>query len=177
MSSYLFLEISYSLWNIARTVSFYLFSKYYFPGVWNIEINVKGQIGPGYTSWLMGYGRMMCVGLITPYILPFQCYEQVINNVLSTLCHVAFLIILNGHTRANFFLIYFGVCSIVVHIGSTLVALTSTLHSLRLIVNDFVTTVICMMELYLLIQVSLLSCKLILRKLKTPSEDVLWKQN
>ena len=173
--SYLFLEVSYPMWNITRTVNFYLFSKYLFNGSWSVHINIKHQIGPGYSTWLMGYSRMLCVGVVTPFILPFQCFEQVINNILCTVCHIAFLTILNGHTRVNFFMIYYGACSICVHAESTLVALASTLHSLRLTMNDHVTTIICIMELYLMIHVSWLTCKIIWRKIKAPHEDVLWE--
>lgn len=164
------------MWNIARTAHFFLLSKYLFHGSWKIHTDVRRLIGPGYNTWLMGYSRMLCVGLVTPLVVPFQCVEQVINNVLCTLSHIAFLVILNGHSRMNFFMIYYGVCCIVVHVESTLVALTSALHSLRLTVNDYVTTVICMMELYLMLHVSWLTCKIIWRKIKMPQEDVLWEQ-
>ena len=175
--SYLFLEVSYPLWNIIRTLNFYIFSKYMFNGSWSIHVNIRNQIGPGYSTWLMGYSRMFCVGLVTPFVLPFQCFGQVINNILCTVCHIVFLTILNGHTRVNFFMIYYGICSICVHVESVLVALVSTLHSLRLSVNDYITTTICMMELYLMIHVSWLTCKIIWRKIKTPHDDVLWENS
>ena len=175
MISYLFLEISYPLWNIIRTINFYLFSKYLFDGSWSIHIDIKNQIGPGYRTWLMGYFRMLCIGLVTPFVLPFQCSGQVINNIVCPVCHAAFLTIFNGHTRVNFFMIYYGICFIFVHAESTLVALVSTLHSLRLTVNDYVTTIICIMELYLMIYVSWFTCKIIWRKINAPNEDFLWE--
>lgn len=175
LKSYLFLEVSYSLWNILRTLCFFLFSKCMFSGSWTITMNIKTQIGPWYNTWLMGYARMLIVGLVTPFVLPFQCMWQVINNTLCPVSHIAFLTILNGHKRSNFFLVYYGICSIIVHMESVLVALVATLHSLRVSVNDHVSLMLCMIELYLVLNVSWKTCKLTWRKIKSPNEDVLWE--
>ena len=102
-----------------------------------------------------------------------HCFAQTIHNTASIGNLSLFLVALNAYHTRTASMMYHALCSVVMNVQSTLVAVYNISRNLQTQPNDSIATLLYILELYLMLLVLLDSSTRVIKKVINPKLDIM----
>ncbi|XP_068685888.1 uncharacterized protein [Montipora foliosa] len=170
-----FLEFSYTLWNITRTVIFILVC-------WNMNGYAWKQPERDFICTLErclmlndnAYVELLLCAAAMPVLLDGHCVSQTVHNTFCVLNLLLFIITFNGYHRRTVVMAFYALCGLAMNVQSVFVALYNIYTNLQTQRNtDLVVTLMYFVELYLTILVLLDCSTRVISKVCDPKKDIM----
>ena len=86
------------------------------------------------------------------------------------------MVILNGYHSRTMLMVFYALCFVVVNVQSVFVAVYNIYRNLQTQRNEYVATLLYIMELYLMFLVIIDSSTRVISKVKDPQKDIMTKE-
>ena len=108
-----------------------------------------------------------------PILMEGHCFPQVVHNIICITSLLLFMVTLNGFHSLTALMVFYTLCSVVLNVQSVLVAVYNIYRNLQTQRNDYVATLLYIMQLYLMFWVIIDSSTRVLSKVKDPKKDIM----
>ena len=169
-----FLEFSYSVWNLTRTGIFIIMCATANDHAWK----PPGRDLPGIVERCLmlnnrAYSQLLLCAAGLPLLMNGHCFSQSIHNTLCIASLLLFMVILNGFHSRTALMTFHVLCCVVKNVQSVLVAVYNIYKNLQSQRNDYIVTLLYIMELYLMFLVIIDSSTRVISKVKNPGQDIM----
>lgn len=169
-----FLEFSYSVWNLTRTGIFIMMCWTVNRPSWKPPKQDLGMIMERcLTLNKKAYSQLLLCAAALPLLMNGHCLSQTVHNIMCTANLLLFLVTLNGYHSRTLLMLYHVLCTIAMNAQSMLVAVYNMYRNLQTQQNDYINTLLYIMELYLMLLVLADSSARVLNKVKNPELDIM----
>lgn len=170
----MFLEFSYSVWNLTRTGIFIMMCWTVNRPSWKPPKQDFGMIVERcLTLNKKTYSKLLLCAAGLPLLMNGHCLSQTVHNIMCTANLLLFLVTLNGYHSRTILMLYHALCTIVMNAQSVLVAVFNMYRNLQTERNDYVATLLYITELYLMLRVLADSSARVINKVKNPELDIM----
>ena len=170
----MFLEFSYSVWNLARTGIFIMVCWTVNRPSWKPpkhDLNMIMERCLALNN--KAYAQLLLCAAGLPLLMNGHCLSQTVHNITCTANLLLFLVTLNGYHRRTILMLYYVLCTIAMNAQSVLVAVYNMYRNLQTERNDYVATLLYITELYLMLLVLADSSSRAINKVKNPELDIM----
>ena len=119
------------------------------------------------------YFQLLLCAAGLPLLMNGHCFAQTIHNITSIGNLLLFLVALNAYHTRTASMMYHALCSVVMNVQSTLVAVYNISRNLQTQPNDSIATLLYILELYLMLLVLLDSSTRVIKKVINPKLDIM----
>lgn len=170
----MFLEFSYSVWNLTRTGIFIMMCWTVNRPSWKPPKHDLGMIMERCLALNnKAYSQLLLCAAGLPLLMNGHCLSQTVHNITCTANLLLFLVTLNGYHSRTILMLYYVLCTIVMNAQSVLVAVYNMYRNLQTERNDYVATLLYITELYLMLLVLADSSSRAINKVKNPELDIM----
>ena len=170
----MFLEFSYTVWNLTRTGIFVTMC-------WTADGHAWKPPRRELTSIVERclalnnntYTQLMLCTAGLPLLMNGHCFSQTVHNILCTASLLLFLVTMNGYYRRTAFMTYHALCCVAMNAQSVLVAVYNIYRNLQTQNTDYIVTLLYTMELYLMLLVMVDCTTRVINKVKNPEQDIM----
>ncbi|RMX43292.1 hypothetical protein pdam_00020170 [Pocillopora damicornis] len=169
-----FLEFSYSMCNLIRNGIFITMCWTVNYSSWkkpSRELTIVVESCP--TLRNKSYFQLLLCAAGLPLLMNGHCFAQTIHNIASIGNLLLFLVALNAYHTRTASMMYHALCSVVMNVQSTLVAVYNISRNLQTQPNDSIATLLYILELYLMLLVLLDSSTRVIKKVINPKLDIM----
>lgn len=170
----MFLEFSYSVWNLTRTGIFIMMCWTVNRPSWKPpkhDLNMIMERCLALNN--KAYAQLLLCAAGLPLLMNGHCLSQTVHNITCTANLLLFLVTLNGYHRRTILMLYYVLCTIAMNAQSVLVAVYNMYRNLQTERNDYVATLLYITELYLMLLVLADSSSRAINKVKNPELDIM----
>jgi len=169
-----FLEFSYSVWNLTRTAIFIMLCwtvnrPSWKPPKQDFSVIMERCLALNKKA----YSQLLLCAAGLPLLMNGHCLSQTVHNITCTANLLLFLVTLNGYHSRTILMLYHALCTITMNAQSVLVAVYNMYRNLQTERNDYVATLLYITELYLMLLVLADSSTRVINKVKNPELDII----
>lgn len=123
------------------------------------------------------YVQLLICAAGLPLLMNGHCFSQTVHNIVCTVNLLLFMVTLNGYHSRTSVMVFHALCTVAMNAQSLLVAVYNIYGNLQTQGNDSITTLLYIMELYLMLLVLADSSTRVINKVRNPKLDIMSEES